>query len=171
LLVWDGDVLYVDRSGDGDLTAPRNRIQLKEKRLTESVPISANGNQVKIVSLRPIGDHYVRITVEGKFLQYGDIKPAVRREHATTLHFDGPLVMGLVYSDLSKQSLRRSSKPHQFAVVVTTTGSRTKEVLGPVIDHNKYVPAHAHPIAEFEFAPRNVGSPPIKLKATLDRHC
>ncbi|MHC4176510.1 MAG: hypothetical protein ACYSWU_03335 [Planctomycetota bacterium] len=172
-VVHDGEALYVDCNGDRDLTAAGERVPLERGRLAEPIKIRAGKAAFTILSLHRSGEdrYYVKVDTEGRRLQYATVKPAGRREDAPILHFDGPLVMGLAHTDPSKQPLKRGSKPYEFAVLVTTAGPVRDEAWGPVIDHGEYVPADAHPVAEFEFSPRKAGAGPIKLKAVLSRHC
>lgn len=172
-VVRDGDVLYVDRNGDGDLTGADERVPFKDGGLAQALPIAAGKTPFAITSLHTMeaGRYYVRVEAEGKRLQYASVKPASRREDAPVLHFDGPLVMGLAHTDPSQQPLRRSSKPYDFSVLVTTAGPAQKEAWGPVIDHQKYVPADVHPVAEFEFVPKKAGGETIKVKAVLNLRC
>jgi hypothetical protein len=79
--------------------------------------------------------------------------------------------MGLAHTDPSKQPLQRGSKPYSYSALVTTAGSDQEACWGPVIDNRKYVPADAHPVAEFEFRPKKAGAEPVKLKAVLTEHC
>jgi len=172
-VVAEGDILHVDRMRDHDLAGAEEHVPLKDGRLSKPLEMIVGNTPVTIVRLdKWFGGFNVAVDVKGKQLQYGIVqKPARRREDAPVLRFDGPLVMGLQMADPAKQPLRRGSKPYDFAALVTTAGSVQQGVWGPVIDHRKYVPADAHPVADFEFAPRKAGAPPIKLRAVLNRHC
>ncbi|MHC4398455.1 MAG: hypothetical protein ACYTG0_02110, partial [Planctomycetota bacterium] len=112
-VVRDGDIVYVDRNGDGDLTAADERVPLEHGSLREALPLSVGKPPIQILSLetREGGGYYVKAEVEGKRLQYGSVRRAGPREEAPMIHFDGPLVMGLAHTDPSKQPLQRGSKP------------------------------------------------------------
>jgi hypothetical protein len=173
LFVPNGDILRIDRNGDQILTEADEPVPFKDGRLPKPLEMTIGNTPVTIESLdKHFGGFYVAVDIKGKQLQYGIVvKPARRQEDAPILRFDGPLVMGLAERDPAKQWLRRGSKPYDFAALVTTVGPSHRGLWGPVINHRKYVPADAHPVAEFEFAARQAGAPPIKLKAVLDRHC
>ena len=176
-VVRDGDVLYVDRNGDGDLTAADERLPLEHGRLREPLRITAGAAPLTIVSLDPRSDgYYVKVDTEGRRLQYAVVKPAASRKDAPAIHFDGRLVMSLAHTDPSKQPLRRGSKPYSYSGMVTTVGAGENGSWGPVIDHEKYLPEDVHPVAEFEFAAKKSEAGPvklktIKLKTVLDVHC
>jgi len=168
-VVTDGDVFYMDFNGDRDLTGADERVPVRSGWKPREVVIG--GTPVTVVSLQQTFESFtVRVDVKGKRLQYGLVRPARRREDAPVLRFDGVLAMGLAHEDPTRQPLGRGSKPHDFAALITTAGPQ-KAFCGLVIDHKKYVPPDAHPVAEFEFAPPGAGRPPIKLKAVLDRRC
>ena len=166
-VVADQDVVFVDLNGDRDLTGAGERVPMKDGWKPRKA--IASDRPVKIMSLaKASGGFFVAVDVEGKRLQYGSIQPAHRREDAPVLRFDGPLAMGLASSGSDKQPLRRGSKPYEFAALITTIGPSQKGVWGPVVNHSKYVPASAHPVADFEFAPRNAGAAPPQTSSGLE---
>jgi hypothetical protein len=170
LVVADGDILRIDRKGDHESVGADEQVPLKDGRLPKPLEMVVGNTPVTIAWLdKWFGGFLVAVEVKGKRLQYGVVeKPARRREDAPLLRFDGLLVMGPPTTDPAKQRLRRGSKPYDFAAVITTAVPTQKGLWGPVINHTKYVPADAHPVAEFEFAPRKAGAAPIKLRAVLN---
>jgi hypothetical protein len=171
-VVRDGDDLYVDRDGDGDLTGEGERVSFKHSAL-QPVRLAIGKRRASLQGIQQTGtdNWYFRVELDERLLQYGTVQPAARPEKATVLCFGGPLTMSLSHSDPAKQPLKRGSRPYDFGVMVTTAGPARPEVWGPVIDHKEHVPADVHPVAEFEFAPKAAGAAPVKLRAVLDRRC
>jgi hypothetical protein len=170
-VVWDGDQLFVDRNGDGDLTGPDERLEFPRGFLKQPVTITAG--KVPITITLYIREYGLQVSadVEGKRTQYGSIDPTLRPADARALHFDGPLVMGLQYANPSRQPVRRGSKPYDYAVLIQTNVSSQKGVWGPVIDHKKYVPTDVHPAVEFEFASKWGSGKTVKMTTVLKERC
>jgi hypothetical protein len=184
-LVFDGDALYVDRNGNGDLT--------KGKRV-EGQPLSdvTNGKLVQIgfffdvagitkwqgkdASLKImqklsdddydvvnlcVGDKYVQTAVND---ESGSLKFARRPQDAPVIYFNGPLSMAL----RAKQTLTVAKEPQDFQTMVGTPGVGKGAFAALNID---VVPKDVHPVAEFEFPNQRPRGKPIKTKVVLTHRC
>jgi hypothetical protein len=111
-LVLDGDVLYVDRNGNGDLTGGDKRV--RTKKVEGPVPgnfvcgdvVPADGKtryrRLTVSGSPEEGAMAVAIRVEGKHVQSAGVDAngvlmfADSPGRAPIVHFDGPLTMGLL---------------------------------------------------------------------------
>jgi hypothetical protein len=195
-LVQDGDVLYVDRNGDGNLTEKGEAIKGREER--EDLPPAKNaatGKEPGKVSLRRItfevGDiteldgtarhthvrlsmqhdkaDYLSARINGKVVQYVQLfQLADRPQDAPILHFNGPLAMRLYGTG----SLAGGKKDMEVYAVIGTPGVG-KTLLGQVCTSTDWtaVPEGLHPVAEIEFPSKQPGGEPIRAKVTLSKRC
>jgi len=172
-LVLDGDVLYVDRNGNGDLTEKGERVEaVREKDGSRSFVVSelsARAGQSKYKQLMllesSLAKHYwsVSLTIEGKGRQNGAAVFAERAAGAPILHFDGPLTMLL-----GIRQLVRGQKDSQVAAHLVTPGVG-KNVF-TFLNH-KAIPDNIHPTAEIEFPNKNPFGKPIKVRLRLTERC
>ena len=91
-LVIDGDVLYVDRNGNGDLTEKGERMALMapEGEITE--PDRGTKHTALGVTPQKDGRIVVSLMAEGKYRQRSDaVTFAGRSQDAPIIHFDGPV--------------------------------------------------------------------------------
>src|SRR5262249_14943460 len=114
-LVIDGDTLYVDRNGNGDLTEPGEAVTRPPEGGFQAGTITEpNGIQHTKLQLQVIhtGSFAIAIRIEGKRLQCVQVEApcprasppgsrlfADRPGAAPIVHFDGPLTMKLVYHE------------------------------------------------------------------------
>lgn len=180
-LVIDGDTLYVDRKGDGDLTGPG-------KRFTRRPAFQGGGFEVKSLELggkttysnlivywtpgqpkaamadTPID---VMLDVDGKFCQYAIFKARTDTKLAPVIHFDGPLEMVLLAPTLP---LPLPGKERQIEALIGTRSSTNH--LAMVRHDRQLTPkADAHPIADIVFSPAKPGAAPLRIKLPLDQRC
>jgi hypothetical protein len=171
-VVRDGDTWYFDRNGNGDLTEEGKQITGKDGYFAEPVQIRAGQTNYKITHFNDHStNYYIAVETEGKHQQYASSKSARTPKDARMVHFDGPLVMGLRFTDPAKVSVERRSKPSDLFVLVATGDPARDDPWGPVINNRELVPADVHPVADFEFAPRKAGGDPIKLRVMLTERC
>jgi hypothetical protein len=190
-LVLDGDTLYVDRNGNGDLTEPG---ESTKPETTNTDPCSFK----TITILRPDGKTEelgfalygwfayrdgkdpaavgpaVWVSWKGRtFGAWGDeTGPAVwsaRPQDAPILHVDGPLQMG--FETRAEYALSRKSKG-EFELSV---GVGTKGLGKGAFVHLGYaknaIPDNVYPTAILEFPNELQAKPPIRVRAVLKQRC
>jgi hypothetical protein len=172
-LVLDGDVLYVDRNSNGDLTEKGERVEAvrlkdlgwREFTVSEGIGQSKYKELVVLEQHPSLGKHYwgVSLTVEGKGRQGGAAVFAERPQDAPILHFDGRLTMLL-----GVWKLVRDQKDGQLAAHLVNQGVG-KDVF-TFLNH-KAIPDNIHPIAEIEFPNKNPSGEPVKVKLRLTERC
>src|SRR5262249_52932496 len=136
-LVLDGDVLYVNRNGNGDLTGEDKKVR-RGKAHGEAPGNFACGDIVKAdgktmgrdlwVSGSPEeGDMWITVNLDGKYSQsagydnHGFLKFADSPAQAPLVHFDGPLTMALVPLPEISRTATSVKKGDKAEVLVTTT--------------------------------------------------
>jgi hypothetical protein len=191
-LVLDGDTLYVDRNGNGDLT------EAGESTTPEATDTDPAGFK-PITILRPGGkgeeklqfalygwfdwrqgketpnvSPSVSVWWEGRwFGSWGDeTGPAVwgaRPQDAPVLHVGGPLQMG--FETRAEYALARKADD-QFELSV---GVGTKGLGRGAFVHLCYVngaiPDGVYPTAVLEFPNKSPGGPPVRVRAVLKQRC
>jgi hypothetical protein len=191
-LVLDGETLYVDRNGNGDLTEA-GEFTSPEERNTDPCSFSP------ITILRPDG----RTEEKLRFALYGwfdyragkdtpEVSPAVfvswkgrqfgswgdetgpciwgrKVQDAPVLHIDGPLQMG--FEVRAEYALERK-RDGQFELSV---GVGTKGVGCGTFVHLSYangaIPEGVFPTAVLEFPSKTPGGPPVHVRAVLKHRC
>jgi len=181
-LVLDGEVLYADRNGDGDLT--RKDARFPKKYLREPV------FQVGTIPPRPGGDSFsveVKVNFEsdgqdsytiwcwpqpGKgFLQRtnGVLLFADRPKEAPVVHFGGPLTLTILdwHKPLQPRQLVRG-KDNQLSILVGTPVFGGKhEAFATVVQ--SFRGEKSFPIVAGEFPGKDSGAKPIITRAEM-RH-
>lgn len=190
-LVLDGDLLYVDRNGNGDLTEKREckearRIHYanqKEPTFEFHIPeiVEADGRtkysdiyfHVSLDGPKRFlwGPYWIE--VPGKYRQStGGGWLAETRQAAPIIHVNGPLTMGF-----NKEPVLRRGATVQLDAWIGTPGyghdrpTKVQYESGPAKDdQSKFgVPSGIHPVAEIEFPSGKPDAKPMRIKATLDR--
>ena len=176
-MVLDGETLYIDRNGNGDLTEPDERVTRDGERAMFSAGdiTAANGARHTGLSVGQFEDMvYVNVQVDGRRRQFagrdmrGQLSPARTPAEAPVVHFGGPLTMGLTGENCFNT---REVQHTLYAALIGTPG------IGPgtfaSISYEN-VPAGAHPVAEIELpAPddRDRDRRPIRERVELDQRC
>jgi hypothetical protein len=181
-LVLDGDVFYIDRNGNGDLTEPTERVPIEHKTreadddgqaffttpLFEEEVTDRRGRRRLDVSFGHSADYRQAgctvVVREGQLPRIGEAVLADRPQHAAVLHLDGPLSLRL--AEPEGPPLVRGKGPKDLCVCVGTFGRNAA-----VLVQNKAVPADAHPLAEIEFPSKQPGGKPVHVKVLLDGRC
>jgi hypothetical protein len=181
-LVLDGEALYVDRNGNGDLTDDGGKIEPHPVFLTglrvpgqkepRSLRYECDAGQDWQISVLTIDGNYVQVDVKDK--RRG-------RDFSCSSDAEGPLQFAdtpgkapiICCSPLAIRlsgaaSLPRGDKPANLMINIGAKGfgagtSGSINVSG--------VPAGKHPVAEIEFPDRNQPGQTIKLKVVLDQRC
>jgi len=175
-LIRDGEVLYVDRDGSGDLTKKGNAVTgVRKKDVSEFVVDALTGADSK----PPRGKLVVRFTgpstslrlrVEGKppffvdSIPDGELRFAEQAKHAPIIHFDGPLTFALAGPEV----LARNGKDDSIAVVLGTPGLGRGTFAYLRYDDNM-IPNNARPVGLFEFPSKVAGGKRIQRKVQFRR--
>ncbi len=181
-LVLDGDLMYVDRNGNGDLTDEGEKIQPKpvllsglrrpgdpEPKAQSFETKTANGVEIRVLT---INDTYVQVDVKDEVRKIefcahhdaqGPLKFAGKPKDAPVIYC-GPLTFILPGS----QKLQRGDKPGDLTIHIGRPGR------GPgtsVTIRHTDVPKESHPVAEIEFPRKDKPGETVKVKAALDHRC
>jgi hypothetical protein len=178
-LVIDGEDLYVDRNGNGDLTEDGKRVARKPAFQGGGFEVpelrvdgkAAYSNLIVYWTPQPPSGpkkEYtvdVMVEVDKRYCQYATFKnSATSLKGAPVIHFGGPLEMILLGDDLP---LAGPGKEREIAAVVGTR-SATGHLAMVRHDRNLSPKADVHPVAEVTF-PAKVG--PVTVKFPLDQRC
>jgi hypothetical protein len=186
-LVLDGDTLYIDRNGNGDLTDKGERVEKKKGKLAQFRAgdiLDGDGKTkhtgVLIMQQTEAGQTLTFVTamVGGKRMfmagldSGGVLQFAAKPQDAPIIHFGGKLRMGLnaKLSESQKAELIRSAKGEELYAWVGTPGLG-KGTFAAIMHQVGGIPAKVHPIAEIEFPNKKADGPPIKAKIILKHRC
>jgi hypothetical protein len=181
-LVIDGDRLYVDRNGNGNLTEEGKRLIRQPAFLGGGfvVPELAIGdgpatytNLIVYWSPQPSGQQKKEFPVEvlvdlnKQYCQWSDFRAtAGRAKDAPVIHFGGPLEM-ILHAD--EAPIPAPGKERPIGAVIGTRSS-TGHLAMVRNDRNLAPNADVHPLAEVTF-PAKAGADPVRIKLTLDQRC
>jgi hypothetical protein len=195
LVVEDGETLYVDRNGDGDLTGKDERFTLE---LSGNQPPHATLRDCNIeildadqktryvitsISIRPEpaddeagGERHMMVNVDIKgevsYRQYCDAKLAEKRDNAAIAHFHGPLTIEprtinwKLTPELSRLPIG-DSPGDIFAVVGTLDAKRGCWA----VVRSEDLPKDLHPVVEIEYPTKNAAAASIKKRCQLKERC
>ncbi len=186
-LVLDGDVLYIDRNGNGDLTDKGERVEKQKGKLSQFMAgdvLDADGKTkhtaFMVMQAAEEGETvtFVAGMVSGKRMfmagadSLGTLQFADRPQDAPVIHFGGPLRMGLngKFSESGKEELVRSDKGEELFAWVGTPGLG-KGTFAALMHQVGGVPGDVHPVAEIEFPNKRATEPPFKAKFILKERC
>lgn len=193
-LVQDGDVLYVDKNGNRDLTDEGERVQGKRDQITRSD--AARDRTVFVVDGirgaheerfgfvyeyypdRTLGDFFHLYTdfrpeaypQYGTFLQglpgdsQGDFRFSPKREDCPVYHFQGPLTLRRIGTEV----FVRGEDGESLRVRIGTPGFGPGSFAAVGTDR---VPKDIHPKAEIFFPAKTADAVPIRLTIPLTKRC
>lgn len=176
-LVLDGNTLYVDKNGNGDLTEPDEAVSAFEGSFAFQIDAIRDRNgTTKHVNLhvyvhpedeeRP-GYWALNIDVEDRYRQYAFAHSLTNKpQEASVVHFGGPLEMGMRTPE--EQTLVHGDKPSELCAWIAT---KYPGVEWAAVDHGKGVPEDVHPIAEITFPGKMPDAKAITLKVPLTQRC
>jgi hypothetical protein len=167
-VVVDGDALYVDRNGNGNLAEPGERVGRRKVEAPDGVahlydPVTvpaADGASPPELHMNAHADGF-DVMVEGKYRQTaGPIPFGEDRAKAPVLHFRGPLRFALAPRTVVDRSERK------LRVRLETPGGGESAVVR--VPPCK-VPKGLGPVADFEFPNKVAGGPAVKVRVPLAR--
>lgn len=189
-VVRDGDVLYVDRNGNGDLTDEGERIQGKhsvvtrgevDRQRTEFVVEGITGARGEKLGFtyeyyqdRTAGDFlflYEDLRIEpiqltGKRVQgvTGEFDFSEKREQCPVYHFQGPLT----FMRVGQKQFVRGEESEDLVVRIGTPGFG-KDSFAKI--ETDCVPKDVHPQAEIVFPGKTAVDAPIRRTIALTKRC
>jgi hypothetical protein len=182
-IVTDGETLYLDRNGDGDLTDPKKRFAKRDEcRDIELTDLDGKTHYV----ITSIGDYehegrqHLIVGVDVKaahpYQQYCGAQLADRPSKASISHFHGPLTMEVrtINGKLPPElALHTGDTPADLNATLGTMDaecgcwvvvrSEPADGFGPGKD--------VHPAVEVEFPAKASGGTPIKKRYLLEKRC
>jgi hypothetical protein len=179
-MVLDGDKLYVDRNGNGDLTDPGECFTRAPGDDVFRVPDLNLGVAKKKyadvrVNWRPDGVggngkfHLHVIVRVNEHDQYAMVPAkAADPAKATLLHFDGPLKPFLQVEPFKPQQHFTRGKEHLLGVQLATSYPGVEWVS---VSHEKGIPADVHPVVEIVFPGKTGDAKPATVKVQLTHRC
>jgi hypothetical protein len=187
LRVWvvlDGETLFVDRNGDGDLTGKDKsfpvlscgNIALADPDAKTRYVITAVG---RFTEGKPPRTHLdVNVDVKGpvEYRQYCGVELRASPREAAMAHFHGPLTAGprtINWKVPASLVLETGDKPIDLNALVGTMSA----------DHGCWTVVRSHkaeksafaegvcPVVDIEFPSKTPGGPPVKKRYLLDKFC
>jgi hypothetical protein len=175
-LVKDGDTLYLDRNGNGDLTEEGERLAGKGGASGGAISAAAGKKyEIRHCNLTKLGDAkdpqeycHISMDVDGAFRQYSFAGFADAPKNAPVVHFDGPLTIEVADKNLT---LVRGEKPTDFSVYMLTRGHGPRLGSTVLVDYNLGIPETAAPVVEVEFRNKEPDGKPVTATYTLKQRC
>jgi hypothetical protein len=189
-LVLDGQTLYVDKNGNGDLTEPGERLKVKTPNqdpaaFEEAEIKAADGSRHKLrfhlfgwFALKEGKEDPKRpvepsLDVEWKggrrFGAWGDERAPLtfgaQPKDAPVVHVGGPLVMGF---EVRHPLTRKRDGSYELNAGVGTRGLGKGSFAHLVYN---VVPKDVHPRAVLEFPNKKPGGPPVRVEMVLKQRC
>ena len=183
-LVIDGDTIYFDRTGSGDLTDEDNRIgtlekESRSKHLDVKIIDGKDTYRLKRLDRPPQAEQdrcvCLFVDYEGKYDQVGTAFLTRRPSDAPILCFGGPLRMHM--DPVEPFRFQRGGKAKDLlsvfvgTIVPNNAGDAKKITGGVALSYDKGIPAEACPVAEVEFPESGAGDAPTRVKWVLRRRC
>jgi hypothetical protein len=198
-LAFDGDLVYVDRNGNGDLTEPRERLKPSQKP-TDDTFIRCTVYDLGALEDPFTGKKYDKVRIDRLALKADYVpKAAKEKERIRSLQKNGTLARISIWQDgkiiqtghascashPAKANILHFDGPLTFHLVdggVLKRGDKPADLrveLGtPGLGRQVYhctsfavAPKDVHPVAEIEFPSKKPNGQPIKRKYTLTGRC
>jgi hypothetical protein len=175
-LVKDGNTLYLDRNGNGDLTEPGKRLGEAGAGGFGTIADAAGRTKYTIrqCNMTQLGSEkgpkefcHIAIDTDGVLRQYSFVAFADRPQDAPVVHFDGPLTIEIA----DKKLVLPRDKDVDFGVYMLTRGCGERLGSTVLVDYNLGVPADAYPVVEVEFPSKQASGKPVTAKYTLKERC
>ncbi len=188
LRVWvvlDGETVYLDRNGDGDLTAKDERFE-NYAACKDIEIVDPDGKTRYVITSMSDYKHgnpprprlIVRVDIKGpvKYQQYCDVRPEDSPKKAGIAHFHGPLTMGprtIMWNVPPKLALKVGDQPVDLPANAGTMNAEYGCWV-VVCSHNgdkSAFPKGVAPIVDVEFPAKTPGAPAVKKQYALDQFC
>ena len=186
-VVVDGDAIYLDRNGDGDLTAADERFKTWNDCKDIVIPDTDGKTRYLITKLRvyrgkemkwpPSVMAWVEIRGALQYQQYCDARLGTTAPEAAIAHFDGPLAIGpstYNWKVPPETVLTTGDKPGELQAFVGTMSER-HQCWVAVVSHTSTEKCSfadgVRPKVTVEFSAKEPGGPPITEHYTLDGFC
>ena len=184
-IVLDGEVVYLDRHGGGNLVDPKARFAKPSDCKDIEIPDPDGKTRYVITSVGVFRDGdpprahlLVSVDIKGPlaYRQYCDVELRDSRPKAAVAHFHGPLTVGpttLNWQLPPKLGIKAGDSPTDLAAVVGTMD----------MEHGCWVVVRSHdqdrsafpegvrPVVDVEFPPKEPGGAPVKKRYELDKFC
>jgi len=186
-VVVDGDVVYLDRNGDGDLTAADERFEKTDN--CKDIEVADPDDKTRYVITRlnvhrdKVGNDpaslMANVTIHGdsEYKQYCDAQLGVNANEAAIAHFGGPLTIGprtINWKVPPETKLTPGEKPADLYVMVGTMSDR-HHCWVVVVSHEGQThcsfPDGVRPLVTVEFSPREPGGAAVTKEYRLDAFC
>jgi hypothetical protein len=182
-IVTDGETVYVDRNGDGDLTDLKERFAKRDE--CRNIELADPDGETHYV-ITSIGEYedsgrqhlMVNVDVKGThpYQQYCDAKLAARPGDAPISHFHGPLIMGVRTINWKlppELALHTGDIPADLnATLGTMDAERGCWVVVRSEPADGFSPGKdVHPAVEVEFPAKAADGPTIKKRYLLEKRC
>jgi hypothetical protein len=173
-LVKDGDTLYLDRNGNGDLTEDGKRLAGNGVGTGGAITaVAGKKYQIRQCNLQKLGGPkerkeycHVAIDVDGAFGQYAFVSFADTPQKAPVVHFDGPLTIEVEGKNVTLER----EKPSDLGVYMVTYGHGDRLGSAVLVDYNG-IPKSAQPVVEIEFPNKKPNGKPVTARYTLKLRC
>jgi hypothetical protein len=185
-LVLDGEGLYLDRDGDGDLTGKDEHFAKVSdcRNVTLADPDGKTSYVITHVSTfrdEESKRHSVLVNVDvkgpAKYRQYCDVEVVKDRAKARIAHFHGPLTAGpatVLWKVPEALVLRKGDKPTDLNLVIGTMDAANgcwTVVRTHGVKEASAFPEGVVPEVEVTFPPAKPGAPAVTKRYALDKFC
>jgi hypothetical protein len=165
-IVKDGDQLYLDPTGIGDLTGDGKRLTIGQRVLITAKKGVAPKTVLEVrlegpATRRSLGIH---CTAEGLPEQMSPLFLGPSPKAAPIIPFQGSLSLFLNQAD----TLDRGDEGTELFVFL---GTPCVGADGKVRVLHEGIPKDAHPVADIEFPPAQAGGEPIRRRVVLNKRC
>lgn len=184
-LVLDGETLYLDRNGDGNLTAANKRFAKASD--CNDIEIADPDGRTRYV-IENVSEHSegkparrfldVGVTIKGpvEYRQYCGLELKDSPRDAAIAHFNGPLGIGprtINWKAPPGLSLVTGDKPADLYAMVGTMSAKYRcWVVARSHNGDKSAfPKGVHPVVDIEFPPKKPGEASVKRRYALDGFC
>jgi hypothetical protein len=192
-VVQDGPTVYVDRNGDGDLTASDERFTLNsgnpkrkefgslhECKIEVRDPDGRTRYVITGIGIHPEGENsdgrhlMANVNIEGpvSYRQYCDAKLGASPDKASVAHFHGPLTAGPRTMNWKlTPELSRLPVGDPPGEIYNMVGTMDPEHGCWVVVRSEDLPKDLHPAVQVEFTPQNPGGAAFQKRYLLEQRC